>query len=229
MSVDLVICHYRDNLDWLTPLVCPGVRVLVQDKWDGAYRAPYPGAVKRPNVGMCDEAYAHHIVTHYDDLADWTLFTPDGPHDHLPEGMGLADCLTPGDCLRVPRMWKGRDWGPDGRLSWACWGSLPKRGGTSWKAHYESGKVTPAKLPFVEWARRYAGYDPDGTDWPGYAPGGIYGVPRRAIAYLPRAFYERLREQLSHAVEPEEAHYAERLWPVVWSGRACFVPEAVTA
>lgn len=230
MSTDLVVALYRDSLDWVRPLQ-GGVRVFVYNKCEddrsdvfGALRPEGVLVERLPNVGSCDHSFAHHIVERWDELADWTVFSVDGPHDHLPPGVSMADALTPGESLRVPRMWRGRDWGPDGRIAWAAMGQNPKKGGTSWKDHYESGRITPAKLSFVEWARKYVGFDPDGPDWPGYAPGGIYAVPRRAITYLPRDFYARLRDQLSHAREPEEAHYCERLWPCVWSGRARYVP-----
>ncbi len=230
MTVDLVVSHYRDSLEWVEPLTRPGVRVFVYDKWDGPYRAGYPGAVKLANRGLCDHTYAHHIVTHYDDLADWTVFSPDGPHDHLPEGASMADALTPGDSLKVPRLFRGRDWNAaTGRLNWHQWASIPKRGGTNWKEHYESGKITPAPLSFVEWMRKYIGFDPNGADWPGYSPGGILAVPRRAITYLPVAFYARLREQLAHAVESEVCHYCERSWTAIFTGVAHYKPEDASA
>lgn len=235
MSVDLVVACYRDSLEWVNPLLRPGVRAIVYDKGvEGGFGVGrMAGAMGKddtegfclPNVGLCDHSYLHHIVRHYDTLADWTVFSPDAPHDHLPEGVSMADALTPGDSLRVPRLWKGRDWGPDGRLCWQHWGSLPKRGGTNWKEHYESGKVTPAALSFVEWMKLHVGFDPNGIDWPGYSPGGIYAVPRQAITYLPREFYVRLREQLSASVEPEECHYMERAWVMVFRGLARYVPE----
>ncbi len=236
MSVDLVVSHYRDNMEWLTPLAAaiPGVRLCIYDK---GMDAPCRGSSKfltlqgiwageLPNVGKCDHTYAHHIVTHWDDLADWTIFTVDAPFDRMHE-VSMADCLTPGEHLRVPRLWKGRDWDPvTGRLNWHQWGSIRDRNGTNWKDRYESGIITPAALSFVEWMRRYIGFDPNSSSWPGYAPGGIMGVPRRAITYLPRAFYERLRDQLAHAVEPEEGHFCERAWTAIFVGKARYAETA---
>ncbi len=239
MSVDLVISAYRDSLDWIQPLLSykSRPRIFVYDKGDHTevfpprlfvgLRGSDATLISRPNRGLCDETYAHHIVTHYDDLADWTVFTPDGPHDHLPEGSSMMDAMLPDRNLKVPRLWKGRDWDPvSGRLNWHQWAAIPKRFGTNWKEHYESGKIARASLSFVEWTKQYIGFDVNGAAWPGYAPGGILAVPKRAITYLPRAFYERLRDQLAHAVEPEEGHYMERAWVVVFTGRARYVEEA---
>ncbi len=231
MSVDLVVSHFKDSLEWVRDLAKPGVRVLVYSKGltiEPPLSGPDFKLVMLMNRGKIDHTNAHHIVTHWDDLADWTVFTVDAPFDRMHE-VSMADCLTPGEHLRVPRLWKGRDWDSvTGRLNWHQWGSIRDRNGTNWKDRYESGIITPAALSFVEWMRRYIGFDPNGPDWPGYAPGGIMGVPRRAIKYLSRAFYERLRDQLSHAVEPEEGHFAERSWVAVFRGMARYQPEEAT-
>ncbi len=231
MSVDLVVSHFKDSLEWVRDLAKPGVRVLVYSKGltiEPPLSGPNFELAMLMNRGKIDHTNAHHIVTHWDDLADWTVFTVDAPHDRMHE-VSMEDCLTPGEHLRVPRLWKGRDWDPvTGRLNWHQWGSIRDRNGTNWKDRYESGIITPAELSFVEWMRRYIGLDVNGPDWPGYAPGGIMGVPRRAITYLPRAFYERLRDQLAHAVEPEEGHFMERSWTAIFVGKARYQPEEAT-
>jgi hypothetical protein len=226
-TVEVVVSAYRDNIDWLRPLQDAGATIRLYSKWENAPRGIIPASLvgsklrqsHLPNVGMCDHTYLHHIVNNYDSLADWTVFTPDGPHDHLPDGVCMADAITPGDSLRVPRVWRGRDWGPDGRLNWHLWGDHRDRNGESWKDRY-ARIITPAKLSSVDWMRVFVGFDPDSQDWPGYAPGGVLAVPRRAVTYLPKAFYERLREQLSHSAQPEEGHYMERAWVVIFSGLA---------
>lgn len=228
MTTDLVISAYKDDLGWVAPLRSSGCKVWVYNKNAAFDRLPVVNEFATLfNVGKNDHTYLHHIVEHYDDLADWTIFTPDGPHDHL-YGASMADALTPADSLRVPRLHRVRDWGADGRIRWKDFGEIVDRNGTNWAERYASGKITPAKLSFVEWARHYVGYDPNGPDWPGYQPGGILAVPRHAITYLPREFYERLREQLSHAVEPEEGHYLERLWVAIFTGRARYIEEEAT-
>ncbi len=225
MSVDLVVSCYADSLEWLAPL--RPSRIFLYDKGPVGRLAGLD-YITLPNFGKCDETYLTHIVTLYDDLADWTVFTVDAPFDRMHE-VSMADCLTPGEHLRVPRLWKGRDWDPvTGRLNWHQWGSIRDRNGTNWKDRYESGIIAPAVLSFVEWMRKYIGHDPNSADWPGYAPGGIMGVPRRAITYLPKAFYERLRDQLSHDVEPEAGHFCERAWTAIFVGKARYLPEEAT-
>ena len=65
-----------------------------------------PGSVRLPNVGRESHTYLHHIVSRYDDLADWTVFSQASPPSfgykghrsgggHLSEGVTFADYLTP--------------------------------------------------------------------------------------------------------------------------------------
>lgn len=228
MSIDLVVSAYKDDLGWVDNLKekHSEVRMCVYHKCDGV---PQKGLLREndprgltyalPNVGKCDHTYAHHITEHYDKLADWTVFSTDYPFDGLPAGMTMEGALVPGPDVVCPWVCHVRDWGGDGRIRWEQFASRPDRNGTNWAERYASGKITPADLSFVEWAKRYVGFDPSG-EWPGYHPGSVYGVPKKAITYLPREFYARLRDQLSHAVEPEEGHYMERLWLVVFTGQA---------
>lgn len=228
MTVDLVVSAYADDLTWIGRLP-RGFRGRIYDKsFDGGPNecgwkilpAGFHDCEPLPNVGKCDHTYAHHIAKHYDALADWTVFTPDHPFDHLPPGVKMDDAMTPQMLVGCPWICTHRDWGADGRI---VWGTHKDRHGVSWADKYASGKITRAEMSFVEWAKRHVGFDPN-RGWTGYHPGGVYGVPRQNITYLPREFYARLRDQLSGSVEPEEGHYAERLWLTVFSGRAKFIP-----
>ncbi len=218
MRIDLVCSHYAADLSWLTPFRRPGLNIVVYEKGEG----PCGWSVTRlPNVGKNDHVYAHHLAENYRDLADWTLFTPDHPFDHL-AGMAIEDGLVPQESVVVPWLCTGKDWDEDGCIRWHEFGHRPDRNGTSWKSRFESGKIQRAELDFVTWAKRFVGFDPIAGDWPGYSPGGVLGVPKAAITYLPQAFYARLEEQLSGAVEPEEGHYLERLWLSIFSKRASY-------
>ena len=227
MRIDLVVSAYRDDLAWVEKLTekHPDVRVFLYDKCDLPARVAVSVrsqdcVTRLPNVGKCDHTYLHHIVEHYYGLADWTVFSTDYPFDGLPPGVTMEGALVPGPDVVCPAVCKVRDWGQNTRIDWAAMTNRPDRNGTNWAERFASGKITPANLSLGEWARKYViGYEPGG-EWPGYHPGSVYGVPKKAITYLPREFYARLREQLSHSVEPEEGHYLERLWLTIWTGQA---------
>jgi hypothetical protein len=223
--VDLVVSHYAADLSWVQALRRPGLNVRVYEKGEGPCGLPVQ---RLPNVGKNDHTYLHHLVEHYHDLADWTLFTPDYPFDHLPgehsreAGLDLfRRGLVPQTNVTVPWLCQVKDWRDDGRIAWDAFTNRPDRNGTTWADRFASGKIEKAELDFVSWSKRYVGYDPS-QGWPGYAAGGVFGAPKAAIRYLPLLFYARLRDQLSKAVEPEEGHYVERLWVAILSGRASY-------
>ena len=224
MTTDLVVSAYAADLGWVEDLreKYPDVRVWMYDKDE----IPAVGLrwqtppIRLPNVGKCDHTYLHHIVEHYDDLADWTLFTTDCPHDSVPAGFKMADGLIPQPHAVCPWVCRVRDWdAATGRIRWETFANRPDKNGTNWAERFASGKITPARLSFVDWAKKYVGCDVN-RDWPGYHPGAVFAAPKKAITYLPREFYARLRDQLSHSVEPEEGHYMERLWLTVLAGKA---------
>lgn len=212
MSVDLVISAYKDDLNWISYLPRNGVSVHVYDKWDGPASAPVPPVwdqyCKLPNVGKIDHTILHHIVTWYDNLADWTVFAPDDPFPHM-GGKYFAEMLKQRDKVLVPWLCTLRDWGTDGRLEWAKWTNRTDANGTNWAERYASGKITKAFYSFT----RFAGIHGIRLDnWPGYHPGAVLGVPKAAILLRSRTVYEMMLESVSGSIEPEEGHYLERLW-----------------
>jgi hypothetical protein len=225
-KVELVVSAYRADLQWLNSLttLC---KVIVYDKAEEPRILPSNFRVEsRLNQGKLDESFLHHIVENYDNLADWTAFVPDNAPLKIRPDQSINDILIPGNSVKIPGITVVREWGANGRLCWDRWTNRPDKNGTNWTERYYSGKIKHAELSFVDWARKFVGFDPNGPDpWPGYVPGAIFGVPKAAITYLPKEFYVRLREQLSHHVEPEEGHYMERLWLVVFTGKAKYVPD----
>lgn len=73
-QVQLVVARYNEDTSWLQQF--PEFDVVVYDKGNGG------GEDRLPNVGREAHTYLHHIVTHYDSLADTTVFLQGDPHFH---------------------------------------------------------------------------------------------------------------------------------------------------
>ncbi len=69
MAFELVVARYAEDLAWVRNIP-PQIRVTVYDKNGDA---PYPGAIRLPNVGREAHTYLHHIVKRYDTLAPLTI------------------------------------------------------------------------------------------------------------------------------------------------------------
>ena len=83
-GIDLVISRYKEKLQWLKEYEAYEFKhVYIYNKSDEPIDCPpfknpdtRCSVAKAANVGVCDHTYLHHIVQHYDTLADVTVFVP---------------------------------------------------------------------------------------------------------------------------------------------------------
>ena len=190
MSVELVVARYQEDLAWLRR-VPRSIRRCVYDKGGGA-----DSAEPLPNIGREAHTYLHHLVTHYDRLADLTVFVQGKPFDHVPDLhrrlRGWAENSEP----EVPFRWLGFLVDEDDRTG-SClfrrWSKNPE-GRPLDLAGFWTGVFAPEPCPetFV------------------FFGGANFAVTRAAIHRRPLAFY---RQALTVAEQfPDAAHCFERTW-----------------
>lgn len=73
MQKQTIIAKYNEDITWIKELECP---VIIYDKFQNQ---------DLPNVGRDLQTYAHHIATHYNELADLNVFLQGNPFDHCQE------------------------------------------------------------------------------------------------------------------------------------------------
>jgi len=95
MDKHLVISRYNENIHWVEK-VDPSVRVFLYNKG-----IPSSNCIQLPNVGRESLTYLHHIITHYSNLPDITIFVQGHPFDHTPN---LLQLLSLDD---MDQMWQG--------------------------------------------------------------------------------------------------------------------------
>ena len=74
--VRVVIAKYNENVDWAKNIKH---NVTIYDKSNH----PIDGSISLKNVGREGETFLYHIVNHYDNLDDVTVFLQGNPFDHL--------------------------------------------------------------------------------------------------------------------------------------------------
>jgi hypothetical protein len=81
MTLELVLARYKEPMDWLSDRVRGDAKVTIYNKSG----VPVPGWISMENIpgSLEDYPYLHHIITNYDNLADWTFFAQANPFDHL--------------------------------------------------------------------------------------------------------------------------------------------------
>ena len=193
-QLELVVARHREGLGWLRRI--PGAfRTRVYDK---SGETPPQG---RPlaNVGREAHTYLHHIVTHYDQLAPWTLFCQGHPFDHLPRFHERLRAIATGRENAATFEWIGFVIDEDddaGERLFRPWAknavSRPLPMEPFWRALFATR--CPRRFVFV--------------------PGGQFLVSRQQIRRRTVGFYRRARELA--ASMPEAAHCFERSWDRVF-------------
>jgi hypothetical protein len=204
--MEVVVARYNESLDWVAATVPPACLVTVYNKGD-----PLAGGVPGrpadfgggcdvatlPNVGREAHTYLHHIVTHYDDLDDHTIFLQGHPFDHCPD---LANQLR-----QLPQPTPMTD---DFRY-FANW--------------MLSNDCTARECPGWPWVPMWQTYEAvfgqPAPDVPlHFGAGAQFAVSRAAIRRRPLAFY---RNALDVLTTMDRAAWAiERMWPLVFTAAA---------
>ena len=89
----LVVARYREDLSWLAS-VPRDLRVIVYNK-GFPWQAPQEmsdrdiAVVPLENVGRESDTIAQHVLTHYNDLPEWTYVAQGGPFEHAPHLLDL--------------------------------------------------------------------------------------------------------------------------------------------
>lgn len=197
MRRQLVIARHSEDLAWSDRLTVP---VVVYNK--GEPITTQHELINLPNVGRESHTYLHHIVTRWDQLAEFTVFCQGNPSDHL-DGRTIGDFVhSPIDRLAVGRLVHIREWDDAGRLvHMGRWADL-----------YASGEIAPAALTLAEWFKARLRIDLMAKRHLTYTPGALFGAPRAMIRQWPLRFWRKLLADVSGHRHCEEAYYVERAW-----------------
>ncbi len=195
---ELVVARFREDVRWCD--ACDVDNVRVYDKGGGRDT----GHVSLPNIGREGHTYLHHIVRHYDGLAEVTAFVQGRIDDHLPRGADVARHVSELLCeaekhgFSLPR----HALVADARFRHPTYFGKP---------------LHPAEQDLRSWFEQHV----DATSFPAagrpmlFYRNGIFAMSRQRILGRPKAYYERLRDQLL-AEDPETGHFLERSWLYVF-------------
>jgi len=209
-AVQLVVARYKEDVSWLADMPYPA---LVYDK-SGAPRPSAQHAL--PNVGRETHTYLHHILAHYPDFAEYTVFLQARPFEHLAEKSGPKE-LAEQIAAAVGR---GAQFKGFAYYTLKCDGlgrphdmRAPESKG-KWAGY---GKDIPVAAVYEQ---LFAGAAPE--KFHVKAPAGLFLVSRERILLRPRGLYETAMRQV--LADPHDAnntgHAFERLWYLIFNGYA---------
>lgn len=164
-----MVSRYKEDLKWTLEAPFNRFYYLVYNKGDNTEfeKSRVLGVCALPNVGMCDHTYLYHLYTHYETIADITVFLPGSCN--MPNKVDTARrlltmvaqrnraCIV--DAMRAPRgmfeemkMFTLDYW----NVSCTDNHNNAQRSDDESPAVAASGKLTPARIrPFGRWYRAF--------------------------------------------------------------------------
>lgn len=215
-TIELVIARYNERLDWVKTVPFQHYDYMVYNKSDNqnfATTSKCTRVIQLPNVGREPHTYLFHIIQNYDTLKDITVFLP-----------GSVD--SPNKYNRVTRLMYELPFAEYSILSGFFQSTDILRGlGAFYVDDYQctsdtnddlhpDTKIQPSPLrPFGKWYQSTFGEDRTSM----FATyNSMIAIRKADILQHPKSYYETLIKQLETHSNPEEGHYFERAWEVVF-------------
>lgn len=204
MKFDIVVAHYRENVDWALRINHPLLRkVFIYTK--GPVVADMNSDIVfhsyLPNVGRESHTYLWHCVHNFEEMkngsmADFTFFVQGSPHSlNATQILQWAEEIDR-HSLEFTLNYKiasPYDFLPGGRIG------------------FYAGPTQPAKFDVGGWCKEYVKESFDSKSMPIFWNGCLGVSTRRILASDRRRLAVMQQNELS-TINPECGHYCERLW-----------------
>lgn len=208
IKVNIVVAHYKENLDWLEKINDYRVKnIFVYTKGENIPNVKNDKAIvsKLNNVGRESHTYLHHCVSQYDSMknspSDFVFFLQGSPHGM--ETQVISDWI---DCVADNGFDHTLNFRMSSPLDFLSGGRCP-----SW-----AGLTEPSSFDVRGWCenfvRRGANLDRMPIFW-----NACFGVATERILSNPVGKYSRISEGELSSMNPECGHYCERLWYYIFN------------
>eukprot|EP01031_Cornospumella_fuschlensis_P041681 gene41681-50862_t len=91
----IIVAKYKEDISWIPSSWLSDVHLYNKDESNPVAITEegkkWAACENLPNVGRESHSYLHHIISHYDDLADVLYFTQAHPFDHAPHIVDLIE------------------------------------------------------------------------------------------------------------------------------------------
>ena len=204
MKFDIVIAHYKENLNWIRNLDHPSIRrIFVYTKGDVVpdLSSDLISHSYLPNVGRESHTYLWHCVHNFRDIesglaSDFTFFLQGSPHSMNPQRIGewMDEVEDNGLSFTLNyRISSPYDFLASGRCkSWA-------------------GETSPSDCDVKEWCERHVKEGVDFSRMPVFW-NACFGVSSERISNSGRDRMARINQSELSTLNPECGHFCERLW-----------------
>jgi len=199
-NYQIVVARYNENIEWLIPfkditiVYNKGNKDLVLNKFD---------TIHLENIGREGHTYLYHIINNYDNLANKTIFFQGKIDDH--KILDIEDYFNDMEgFIGKFKLFKADD------LK-----NYIKHFG-KWKIDYENGNMKRSLYTPYDWIFNIIGVTND-KEFINIVWGANFSVSKELILKKPKSFYQNIIKFLDYHKNPEEGHYLERSWNMIFN------------
>mmetsp|Transcript_81456 Transcript_81456/g.214863 ORF Transcript_81456/g.214863 Transcript_81456/m.214863 type:complete len:326 (-) Transcript_81456:105-1082(-) len=248
LRIEIVLAHFKEDLSWVRQYTAKEhIDVTVYTKSENPPDVAGATILRLPNEGRESQSYLYHIVNHYHELADWTVFSQavspswgylvgGSANGHLNDQVSFDDYVRPfpkgSDSMFVmtaatqfPRAYQSTRLGIIMQgLPHESSDMCPTEGASGWTDWWFARDHPHLRSgDMLDFYHKYISLDTnEGKPLTlSFAQGGRFAVSRSRIHARPRNYYTNMLMTLSRKVNPQEGFWMEAVW---WD---VFHPEAL--
>jgi hypothetical protein len=196
----IVVARYNEDIKWLIPFKL--VTIIYNKGDDSNLTLKYFNTINLKNVGRESHTYLYHIIQNYNNLKDRTIFIQGKITDHKILDFedyfkDTSDFIAKTSELNIDKL----------KIMIEHYGKWSKE-------NIKKSDYTP-----YDWIKKVIGIDTteivnneSSVIW-----GANFSISKEMILRKPKKFYENLLRFLDNHVNPEEGHYMERSWYILFN------------
>jgi hypothetical protein len=200
-KVQMVISRYMEDVKWLLPFKDI---VIIYNKGDYDPLLNNFNIINLKNYGRESHTYLYHIINNYDNLTEKIIFFQGKIDDHkileIEDYFGNNNFIGKFKELNIDTLKH----------------SIDHFG--KWKKDYLTGNMKISSYTPYDWLTKNIGINIDlNTYISKVVWGANFSVSKELILSKPKIFYENILRYLDYHINPEEGHFLERTWYLIFN------------
>jgi hypothetical protein len=199
-TYQIVVARYNENIEWLIPfkdiaiIYNKGNKDIILNNFNTVYL---------DNIGRESHTYLYHIINNYDNLANKTIFFQGKINDH--PILEIEDYFND----EIDFIGKSKLLNIDNLKN-----NIKHFG--KWKNDYQTGKMKKSNYTPYDWIFNIIGIK-NNKQFIKVIWGANFSVSKELILKKPKSFYENIIKFVDNHFNPEEGHYLERSWYLIFN------------
>lgn len=200
-KIQIVVARYNEDIKWLLPFKDV---TIIYNKGQYLPLLNSFNFINLDNVGRESHTYLYHIIENYDNLSDKTIFFQGNIRDHkilnIEKYFGTENFIGNFSKINIEQLKK----------------NIEHYG--KWQIEYKNNKMKKNNYTVFDWLTKIIGIEINNEmDEFNVVWGANFAISKELILSKPKRFYENIIRYLNYHINPEEGHYLERTWYLIFN------------